>query len=479
MTLTFTTEQGIEYLYNLPNSKVDEEEEAEYGLILSRDEIETERYSSGVISFLNQLPKLRVITEKDFIDKTQIQLMDFFNDNPVDALNMDSQWITKFMMKNYQVLKYIDGVFDILVDNKSSFCNINHNLLFSILGQGYSYHSNYVLYRKVKDPNSTSKTKKVLHSICCFNFENKNLVIDSICVNNHLNFRGAGALLNILMDMGVYLKTPNINLHSMDTIHTMVFYIKNSLVPESFRNINKITYELQLTPMKGVIDIRIRPNWKLNRIVDKTAANATTLPYSPPFSLSPTTKLPVVEPVVKSPSPLPEKEKTLYEKYRQILTLIKSTISGITYRGFGRKHTNNDNDKEPIIFSKEELDLFREKMIETKEKNKVLIHKHNEKLREMKKLYKEQFDTNNKPQQPQHPQQPHLQQRQPPQPPQRQPLQQQQRQQPQQQQRQQPPQHPQRQPQSPKQPKNNNKTESKHTPKPKNKTTKNQSMNKE
>ncbi len=384
---TFTTEQGLEYVYNLPNSKIDEEEGAEYGLILSRDEIENARYDEHIISFLKQLPHLRIITEKDFIDKTKPFLIDFFENNPIDVLNMNSHWIKKFIKKNYQILKYVDSVFDILVEKNPSFCSIDHYLLFSILGrttnEDDNYQSNYTLYRKIKDPSSTGKSKKVLHSVCTFNFYKKELIVDALCVNNHYNFKGAGNLLNVLMDMCVPLNVPKINLGSVNTTNTMVFYIKNGLVPKSLTHINKITGEVGLTPMYRKIDIRLRPNWKLTRLLDKSAIKNKTLSYTPAeftISLKP---LDITENTPYNPNS--EKEKRIYEKYSRIVNFIKSTVVGIKNSIYTQERPHH------IFYDKDAIQLFKEKLLEVKMKNQNLVKKHDELLHELKIEFKKQL----------------------------------------------------------------------------------------
>lgn len=404
MAETFITNQGIEYLYKLPNSKIDEEEGAEYGLILSRNQIENVRYNSDIISFLTQLPNLRVITEQDFVEKTKNLLIEFFESHPINALEMNSHWIKKFLKKNYQILKHIDPVFDTLVNKDSKFCSISSYLLFSILGSGdnnnnnsnsesdtnVNTESNYTLYRKIKDPNSGGKTKKVLHSVCTFNFCNKELVVGAVCANKQMYFNGAGMLLNILMDMGIYLKLPSIRLRSITNINSMSFYIKNSLIPVSFRSISKIVDEHEQIPMVGDIDIRVRPNWKLNSIVDKHLVNLKAGSYVRAFTLSksPDSEEAINDKLPEEPIhvPISENDNKLYEKYTRILNFIKTTIVGI--KDIFSNEENIVEKEKPPIFTNEVIELFKDKILEVKAKNKELAQKHNEKIREMKEEYK-------------------------------------------------------------------------------------------
>ncbi len=186
---TFITETGEEYVYDNTN-EFDSLENAEYVLICSKNVSNGEKET--ITSFFKNMNNFKIYNREDY----------------TNSINGDINNIENFDL----VLKLLIPVLTDDEDEYISFCG-NSGMNPNYILNSIETDNNFILYRKIKYSAGFMQSKKLLHSIITFEINPNNIYVDSLCVNNINKLKGAGILLNLLVDLSVVLhlfsfKTP-------------------------------------------------------------------------------------------------------------------------------------------------------------------------------------------------------------------------------------------------------------------------------
>ncbi len=333
----FEVVNGVEYEYIYPHNTLDEDEDAEYLL---------------VIPTLNKIEDQNIVNQLNNIIPT---ISDFCkNLRKLKIINRN------IILDNIYNLEKVDESLGILNKgcnaNGDSMCNgIDNVTIVSII----LIPELFLIFRKIHNPISNDKNK-LLHSMISFTCDmspSKNMMyIETLCVNKCNNLKGGNILLNFLIDMCIPLKINTFELTSVDTINTVNFYIKNSLFPKF--KLNRLNI-FQLVSMINHIDIRIRPNWKINKLVKNNITAKSEINNKFMFTRSHSDTL-----------------KNSTQKISKFDKLINFMQNSKIYKFIENKL---------LLFDKSTVDEFKKKILITKEKNKELLKIHNRKIKELKK----------------------------------------------------------------------------------------------
>lgn len=253
----FVLDNGDEYIYNFEN-KFDLSENAEYTLIVPQQSLED--ISPNILNFFKQIKNCKIYTVKELYDK----------------INSNLENIGKFDPElNILIPKAKLNEDETEIEDIISFCGNDMSPSYAIYTFNYD---NYVLYRKIKYPksgfkhikdsvfnyfnsNNSSSSNKLLHSVITFNIAGNDINIEALCVNKINNLKGAGILLDIIIDLSILVDKQSIKLDAVNTIDTINFYLKHAF----YKKNKNIDYEDGLVKMQKDVNINNLKKWKLNK----------------------------------------------------------------------------------------------------------------------------------------------------------------------------------------------------------------------